>query len=55
MPTRKPVAVVGKVCEQCFIIFMTTYDAFSLRCDFYELIGDLPAPRPERSSAEFPF
>lgn len=24
MPTRKPVAVVGKVCEQCLIIFMTT-------------------------------
>lgn len=24
MPTRKPVAVVGKVCEQCLMIFMTT-------------------------------
>ncbi len=28
MPTRNPVAVVGKVCEQCFIIFITT--CFSL-------------------------
>lgn len=24
MPTRKPVAVVGKVCEQCLMIFITT-------------------------------
>lgn len=24
MPTRKPVAEVGKFCEQCLITFMTT-------------------------------
>lgn len=24
MPTRKPVAVVGNVCEQCLMTFITT-------------------------------